>query len=462
MGEIIPTVENQSRSPFLTEFDRLSKEIRPTFFKPEVVKALNVSHIQTTPVADSLFDKKMDGTPIINTLLVGTDPSATHLAAIKNEQVKSKYTATPTDGRVVRLDFQGDVVEVPGLHNGTGVNENEKIIARDETIVVPIEGVAIKGPGRSFNFNVDIPYGIRTNPGIGGVSSERVRYGERTHRVDVIGGANLEHQVYERDLLVDYLSMGARVDVPILTANVEERQTFKLGLLALGYRTPFNFEHFSQALRNEPNKHKYLMMHGINVWRREGLINNKDLDAIFIKPIGYSQEIEQSRKLLEFYIKNGSRIAGADLAIIHKKGSIGNRIPQNMGNDFSHRDLGDAQNSNIANAVVDKALGGNDLLGKFNDIYDDLKLVQFFVSRENPEVGNSYYYPEAVYEYLKAYFQKPGGMTEREFNACLSGKKLNILDTNRDPDLIKIIRKAYKRVVLENKKNKRDLDKKLS
>lgn len=455
MSESAVEVKGIDKSPFLVEYEKLSGDLRPTYFKPELVKPLDVTNIESTPVADSLYEKDSKGNPIVDTLLVGTDPSATHYAAMKGGKYESKYSSTVTDGRVIRLDFGGDVVEIPSLHNEASSNRNIVLAVKDEGIKIPIEGIAIKGGGKPYHYNPETRYGIRNHPSAGGVSTEFTRYGGRIHKADVVGGANSEHQHYERDLLIDYLGMGARVDVPILTADVNVLQDYRLGLLALGYRTPFNFEHFAQTKKFEPNKHKFLMMHGISIWRREGLIDNNELDAIFAnQPISYGQQIEQSRQLLHFYVKNGARIAGGDLAIIHKKGSIGNRNPQNMGNDFGHRDVGDAKEANIVTMAVDRALKGEDVLDKFKDIYNELDIIKTFVSRENPEVGSKFYFPEAVYEYLKAYFQKPGGMTEREFGVCLLGKVVNIVDIDRDPVVLKALTQAYRKVVLENKANK--------
>lgn len=386
---LIPTPEKPLwEGNFDDELKRLSDKVRPQILQPEYVRPLKVKNtFPVLPFAKFVFETDNNGFDV-TPLLVGPDTAKTQDSVMRDVPVESNFCSSFTDGRVIRSDFDGSTKKI---------------------LQIEVEGYAIKGAGASFGYDE-----LETQRRIvaGGIVGRKDQFGAYRHNDLLRGEGRLKDLIEEEKYLSEYLYLGARVDVPILVAELDESKASKTsGILVLAYRTPFNFQHFLRTPNRNFTQAKYLIMHGISIWKREGLIGSEELAHLFTnKPIDRNQRMEQIGKLVRFYIKNGSSIAGEDLAKIHKKMNLDNRNPQNMGNDFSHRDVSDFQTPHI----FDKLLPS----GKYEDIYGDFKLIRNVVNKLKPDSGTELL-EMAVEEYLKSYFSCGLGMNPKEFGLNL-------------------------------------------
>jgi len=394
---------------FDNELEELSKKVRPQVLQNEFVKPLKVKNISPIlAVAESVFQVKEKGLDFTS-LLVGPDTAMTQDHVMQGMPVESDFCASFTDGRIIRLDFKGSTKVVPQIKITEDGKTKSVEVARPEISGIEVEGYAIKGSGASFGYDE-----LETQRRIvsGGVAGRKEQFGAYRHQSILRGEGELNELTEEKDYLLKYLSLGARVDIPILTAELDEPKARKTsGILILAYRTPFNFQHFLRTPNRNFTQAKYLIMHGISIWKREGLINNGELASLFLaQPTDRNQRLEQTDRLIKFYIENGSRIAGDDLAKIHTETHLDNRNPQNMGNDFSHRDVSDFHKPHI----FDKLLPS----GKYEDIHGDLKLIRNVMNKLKPDSAKELL-DIAVEEYLKSYFSCGLGMSPKEFGLNL-------------------------------------------
>lgn len=418
---------------FDRELNRLAEKVRPRILHPEFVKAIRVKEVESVPpIAEIALEKKgngLDFTPIF----VGPDTARTQDAVMKGQPVDSAYCASSSDGRAIRIDFKGGTKALPKIKNDEAVI-NKPVGKREEILV---EGYAVKASGATFSYDQ-----LRTQSPIvsGGIIGQKEQFGRGRVVSDARGEGRLDDLREEEEYLLKYLKLGARVDIPIVIAKLDEPKALKTsGILVLAYRTPFNFENFQKTPNRDYEQARYLIMHGISVWKREGLIKPEELDPIFSQEaVGRNQRLEQTRRLTNFYIKNGSKIAGEDLAKIHQVRSLGNRNPQNMANDFGHRDVSDFPKPHPFDKIMPS--------GKYDDIHDDLDLIGNLILKLNPESGNELL-STAIEEYLQSYFTCGLGMGPKDFSVNLMKdmvKSLGFVDQVQS-GMYKALRRLQKR-----------------
>lgn len=390
---------------FDKELIRLAEKVRPRILHPEFARAVRVKEIDPVlSIAEIALEKNnrgLDFTPVF----IGPDTARTQDAVMQGQTIDSAYCAGTTDGRAIRIDFKGGTRALPKIKNDEAVI-NTTSGGQEEILV---EGYAVKASGATFGYDQ-----LRTQSPVvsGGVIGQKEQFGRGRVVSDARGEGKYDDLNEEKEYLLQYLKLGARVDVPIVLAKLDEPKALKSsGILVLAYRTPFNFENFLKTSNRDYDQAKYLIMHGISVWKREGLIRLEELDPIFSQEaVGRNQRLEQARRLTNFYIKNGSKIAGEDLAKIHQVRSLGNRNPQNMANDCGHRDVSDFPKPHFLDKIMPS--------GRYDDIHDDLDLFGNLIFKLNPDSGNELL-STAIEEYLQSYFSCGLGMSPKDFSINL-------------------------------------------
>lgn len=459
-------MESFAPAEAIVVYENINNNVETLLLKPETVKQIQVVEITHTPLSEQVLAEI--GVSELSELFVRTDRSKSNT----DDSVQTRVAET-MDGRNTRHQFE-NLILVPKI---ISVGDN-KIVFSD-TEMIPFAGIDSKGGGLTKSFFETFRGRNRVVwSGDPELSQKDIPFLQGDAGHSVWGGELFNQQEEEYDQLLKLAARGARVDYPVAVAKIDDdiAPSKNMGIICRLYRTPYNMETMIKKGNKNPEVHTYLMKEALKVWEKEGLISKSELEP---------------ENLTNFYFIKGAEIAGRNLAIIHQERSLGNRNDQNMGNDFSHRDISDGKVIEYSERItkgfremtdeVRRKIEVNinklkEPISKLDDIYGDLQTVKHLVESQDlsnvPELssrsdrikylrrGDSLskkMMPEIINTYLKNYLRQEKGLTKRELgNLLLLGANTEMFNSIVPPTdlgnkngIMGILFREYRKIVLE-------------